>query len=165
MPISGEVYRQIGRSAAGAVSIIAGYDQSRVTIMALTVSSFVTLSYDPPLAMFAIQHNADSYRSMVESKAFGVSVLNAEQADVAERFARKGRDKVASFEFAFGERHGVPLVPAALVQMECLTDQVFLSGDHAIITGLIEGAKLSEGQPLLYYARQFGTFVPLVTGS
>jgi flavin reductase (DIM6/NTAB) family NADH-FMN oxidoreductase RutF len=54
MPINGDVYKRIGRSAAGAVSVIAGYDQTGVNIVALTVSSFVTLSYDPPLAMFAI---------------------------------------------------------------------------------------------------------------
>jgi flavin reductase ActVB len=161
MPINSDLYKQIGRSAAGAVSIIAGYDRTGVNIMALTVSSFVTLSYEPPLAMFAIQHNADSYTSMVESKAFGVSLLSIEQVDIAQRFARKGRDKAEAFIFDYGASHKIPLVPNAIAQIECRTDQVFLSGDHAIIVGLIEDARLRDGRPLLYYARQYGSFVPL----
>jgi len=157
MPISGDVYKQIGRAAAGAVSVVAAGD-ARSSIVALTVSSFVTLSFDPPLVMFAIQHKADSYASVVESKAFGVSLLSADQAHVAQRFARKGRDKTANISFDHGERLGVPLVPDALAQIECLTNEIFLSGDHAIVVGLVEGAKTRDGQPLLYYARQYGSF-------
>jgi len=65
MPISGEVFRQLGRAAAGAVSVVSAYERSGDGIVALTVSSFGTLSYEPPLAMFAIQHDADSYTSVI----------------------------------------------------------------------------------------------------
>ncbi len=34
----------------------------------LTVFSFLTLSFDPPLVMFSIQQNADSYVPMVSSQ-------------------------------------------------------------------------------------------------
>ncbi len=158
MPISGDIYRRIGRAAAGAVSVVAVGDGRSEAVMALTVSSFVTLSFDPPLVMFAIQHAADSFASMVESKAFGVSLLRAEQTGIAQRFACKGRDKTANAVFDWGERLGVPLIPEALAQIECLTNQIFMSGDHAIVVGLVEGARTRDGQPLLYYARQYGSF-------
>jgi flavin reductase ActVB len=158
MPISGDAYRQIGRAAAGAVSVVAAGDSASGTLVALTVSSFVTLSFDPPLVMFAIQQSADSYTKMVESKAFGVSLLNVGQSSVAQRFARKGPEKTADMRFDCGARLGVPLIPAALAQIECLTNQIFLSGDHAIVVGLVEGASTRDGQPLLYYARQYGSF-------
>jgi flavin reductase ActVB len=161
MPISGEVFRQLGRAAAGAVSVVSAYERSGNGIVALTVSSFVTLSYEPPLAMFAIQHDADSYTSMVEGNAFGVSLLGAGQADVARRFARKGRDKTAEFRFDQGIVVKVPLVPQAVAHIECRTDQIFISGDHAIVVGLIEGVETIDGPPLLYFARQYGSFVAL----
>ena len=56
MPIPGETYKQIGRASAGAVSVVAAYDQVSNAIVALTASSFVTVSFEPPLVMFAIQH-------------------------------------------------------------------------------------------------------------
>ncbi len=158
MPISGDSYRQVGRAAAGAVSVVAAGDGRGAAVMALTVSSFVTLSLDPPLVMFAIQHAADSYAPMIESTAFGVSLLSAEQAGVAQRFARKGRDKAANAVFEWGACLGVPLIPGALAQIECVTSQIFMSGDHAIVVGLVEGASTRDGQPLLYYGRQYGSF-------
>ena len=82
MPISGDVYRQMGRAAAGAVSVVAVQDEERSAIIALTVSTFATLSFDPPLVMFAIQHDTAAYAAIVTSKVFGVSLLSADQVDV-----------------------------------------------------------------------------------
>jgi len=161
MPISGEQYRNIGRAAAGAVSVVAADARDASAVVALTVSSFVTLSFEPPLVMFAIQHNADSYSTLVASKAFGVSLLASSQCELAQRFARKGRDKTLDFGFERGGRLAVPLVPQALAQIECSTNQIVMSGDHAIVIGLVEGARTREGEPLLYFARHYGTFQPL----
>ena len=161
MPISGEVYRQLGRASAGAISVVAAYDHERSAIIALTVSSFVTLSFDPPLVMFAIQHDTASYAAMVTSKSFGVSLLNTEQADVARCFANPGRERVGPESFDRGPKLQVPLIPGALAQIECLTHELFISGDHAIVVGMVEGAHTRSGQPLLYFARQYGGFTPL----
>ena len=125
MPITGDVYKQIGRSAAGAVSIVAAYDRSNGKIFGLTVSSFVTLSFDPPLVMFSIQQNADSYVSMVSSRAFGVSLLSQKQSEVATLFASKGSEKTEKTSFEEGTTLHVPLIPEALGQIECQTSQIF----------------------------------------
>ena len=76
MTISGNSYKEIGRAVAGAVSVVVAFDPKGVPV-GLKVSSFVTLSFTPPLVMFAIQHDANSYRSLVGSKASGVSLLAA----------------------------------------------------------------------------------------
>ena len=161
MPISGDDYRQLGRVSAGAISVVAAYDHERAAIIALTVSSFVTLSFEPPLVMFAIQHDTASYASMVTSKAFGVSLLGTEQSDVARLFANQIREQARQTAFDSGPQLQVPLVPGALAQIECLTHEIFMSGDHAIVVGMVEGAQTRQGQPLLYFARQYGGFTPL----
>jgi flavin reductase (DIM6/NTAB) family NADH-FMN oxidoreductase RutF len=161
MAISGDVYKQIGRSSAGAVSIVAAYASESNTPVGLTVSSFATLSFEPPLVMFAIQHNAESYPALVSSKVFGVSLLSVAQADTAQLFATKGPAKIAKTKFDQGATLRVPLIPCALAQVECLTQQIVLSGDHAIIVGLVEDARTYDGEPLLYFSRRYGKFVPL----
>jgi flavin reductase ActVB len=162
MPIGAETYKQLGRSAAGAVSVVAAFDRTTDVIVGLTASSFVTLSFDPPLVMFALQHNADSYSSMVSSHGFGVSLLNHTQSALATLFASKGAEKTGTTRFDEGDSLHVPLIPGALAHIECLTHQIFISGDHAIVVGLVEDARTFEGQPLLYYDRQYGSFTPLV---
>ena len=161
MPISGELYKQIGRSAAGAVCIVAAYDRTSNAIVGLTASSFVTLSFDPPMVMFALQQNADSYASLVASKAFGVSLLARDQSSIASLFARKGRDKFERAQFGHGHTLSVPLIPESLAQIECLTSQILLSGDHAIIIGIVEAAQTQAGEPLLYFGGQYGSFTAM----
>jgi flavin reductase (DIM6/NTAB) family NADH-FMN oxidoreductase RutF len=161
MPISRDEYRQIGRSLAGAVSVVTVKERGSDAIAGLTVSTFVTLSFDPPLVMFAIQHDANSYAAIVSCQQFGVSVLSADQADIAARFAVKGQDKAIGTRFETGRTLVVPLIADSLAQIECATNQIFVSGDHAIVVGLVEAARTRAGGPLLYFGRCFGTYVQL----
>jgi len=161
MAISSEAYRSMGRIAAGAVSVVTVHERGGESVVGLTVSSFVTLSFDPPLVMFAIQHDANSYAAMVSSRHFGVSLLTASQAHIARRFAIKAADKAQGMPLETGRVLPVPLIAGALAQVECRTNQIFISGDHAIMVGLVEDARTSAGEPLLYFQQRFGSFVPL----
>jgi len=161
MPISGDLYKQIGRTAAGSVCVVAAHDRLTDTIVGLTASSFVTLSFDPPMVMFALQQNADSYATVVSSKAFGVSLLSHTQSQVASLFSRKGREKSERTTFKHGHVLHVPLIADSLAEVECLTSQILLSGDHAIVVGLVEAARTNPGEPLLYFAGEYGSFAPL----
>lgn len=161
MPISAENYRQIGRALAGAVAVVTTQERGTNAIVGLTVSSFVTLSFEPPLVMFAIQHDANSYPAIVSCRSFGVSLLAADQAEVARRFSIKGADKVSDTRFEWGTLLAVPLIAGSLAQIECLTSQIFISGDHAIVVGLVEAARTQDNAPLLYFARRFGSFTAL----
>ncbi len=161
MPISSDLYRQLGRASAGAVSVVATYEAESDAIVGLTISSFVTLSFEPPLVMYAIQRHTASYAPMVTCRSFGVSLLNVAQSDVARHFAKPRRACGTQMPFDTGREVRVPLIPAALAQIECVTNDVFMSGDHAIVVGLVEAARTSEGEPLLYFGRQYGNFSPL----
>jgi 3-hydroxy-9,10-secoandrosta-1,3,5(10)-triene-9,17-dione monooxygenase reductase component len=161
MPISGDNYRQIGRALAGAVSVVMAHERGSHAMVGLTVSSFVTLSFEPPLVMFAIQHDANSYPAIVSCRHFGVSVLCARQSEIAARFAIKGQDKLSGTPLETGEVLSVPLIAGSLAQIECSTSQIFISGDHAIVVGLVEAARTRDGEPLLYHGRKFGTFAPI----
>ncbi len=167
MPIPGDLYKKMGRSAAGPVCIVAAFDRNTDAIAGLTASSFVTLSFEPPMVMFAIQQSADSYAAIVSSRAFGVSVLDRAQSELATRFSRKGRSKIENTTFAQGQVLHCPLIPDALAHIECLTNQILLSGDHAIVVGVVEGALTRAGEPLLYFDGKYGTFaeLPAVVGS
>jgi len=55
VPVSGEVYKQIGRNAAGPVCIAAAYDRVTGAVVGLTASSFVTLSFERVLPLLLWQ--------------------------------------------------------------------------------------------------------------
>jgi hypothetical protein len=68
---------------------ICAYAQAATTMSCVyvfetqAVSSFVTLSFEPPLVMFAIQRNADSYPAMVQTKPLGLTLLRDPQAPLS----------------------------------------------------------------------------------
>jgi flavin reductase (DIM6/NTAB) family NADH-FMN oxidoreductase RutF len=113
------------------------------------------------MVMFALQQSADSYSSIVSSQNFGVSLLDRSQKAVAALFARKGPEKFEQTTFSDGPVLKCPLIPNALAHVECLTKEILMSGDHAIVVGLVEGAVTRPGEPLLYFGGEYGTFVPL----
>lgn len=161
MSIPGSLYKRIGRAAAGAVAIVAVSDRGTGVISGLTVSSFVTLSFDPPMVMFAIQQSAGCYPAIASSKEFGVSLLGSGQSAVAQLFATKRANKGGAVAFSSGALLQVPLIPEAIAHVECVTTQITLSGDHAIVVGTVEGADINDGEPLLYFAGRYGTYKSL----
>jgi len=92
-----------------------------------------------------------------------VSLLAREQSQIASLFATKGREKIERTPFSVGDTLHVPLIRGSLAEIECLTSQVFVSGDHAIVVGLVEAARTRSGDPLLYFGGKFGSFAPLAT--
>jgi flavin reductase (DIM6/NTAB) family NADH-FMN oxidoreductase RutF len=90
-----------------------------------------------------------------------VSLLGSGQSQIAALFATKGREKYERTSFSVGGALKVPLIEGSLAEIECLTSQVFVSGDHAIIVGLVEAARTRSGEPLLYFGGKFGCFAPL----
>jgi flavin reductase ActVB len=76
---------------------------------------------------------------------------------------RAGREKYERTSFSVGGTLKVPLIEGSLAEIECLTSQVFVSGDHAIIVGVVEAARTRSGEPLLYFGGKFGCFAPLAT--
>ena len=90
--------------------------------------------------------------------------MSHKQSEVAMLFASKRSEKTEKTQFEDGTTFRVPLIPEALGHIECKTNPIFLSGNHAIIIDLVEVARISEGKPLLYYDRQFGTFCPIEKG-
>ena len=59
----------------------------------LTVSSFCSLSMDPPLVLICIDRKVASHKSLEKTSTFGVNICNSEQGKVAWDFANPKVDK------------------------------------------------------------------------
>ena len=56
----------------------------------VTVSSFNSVSLDPPLILFSVGHDSASLASLREASGYAVNVLAADQVEISNRFARSG---------------------------------------------------------------------------
>lgn len=116
----------------------------------VTVSSFTSLSLNPPLVLFCLDRRTSGLDAFREG-GFSVNVLRETQREVSIRFASRRDDKFAGLECRTGTT-GAPLLPNCLAVLECSTERVIDGGDHDIFIGRVEHMEhQTGGQPLLYF--------------
>jgi flavin reductase (DIM6/NTAB) family NADH-FMN oxidoreductase RutF len=133
------------------VSTIAD-DQSPI---GLTVSSFNSVSLEPPLISFCIDHQTSRYQEWISAPYFAVSILSHEQQPLAIQFAQAQRDKWEGVTWLPGPATQSPLLAGALVHLECSLWQRYPAGDHDIIIGEVVAAQHHGGNALCYHRRQY----------
>jgi len=75
-----------------------------------TVSSFNTVSMEPPLVLFSLKRAARSFEAWQSADAFAVNVLSSEQADLSRRFARQSLGKWDGVATRVGPCVGAPVI-------------------------------------------------------
>lgn len=119
----------------------------------LTVSSFNSVSLDPQLILFSIDHASASLPVLREASGCAVNILSADQKELSNRFARAGGDKWEGVEFEIG-LEGSPLLPGSLAVFECTPYAIYEGGDHDIFVVKVERHH-SVGQsadPLIFFS-------------
>jgi flavin reductase (DIM6/NTAB) family NADH-FMN oxidoreductase RutF len=151
--LSSEEFRHACSRFATGVTIASVMDLAG-TPHGLTVSSFASVSLDPPLVLICLGHQVTVIESFRAATHFGINVLSEAQRDLSERFARKGRDRFHGVKWHLGAS-GVPLLDGVLAAIECQAHQRFISGDHDIVVGQMVRAHVSEGAPLVHFASRY----------
>jgi flavin reductase (DIM6/NTAB) family NADH-FMN oxidoreductase RutF len=128
----------------------------------VTVSSFTSVSLEPPLILFCLDNQNTSLKAFRSSGHFAVNVLRAEQRELSIRFANRCEDKWIGMDFERGTS-GVPILKDCLAVLECRTVDIRDGGDHQICIGRVERVAYSKfGRPLLHYR---GNYALLADGT
>lgn len=152
-PVSAEEFRHAcGRFAAG-VTVVSVVDENGAA-HGLTVSSFTSVSLDPPLVLVCLGHAVTMIDLFRRATHFGINILREEDRGLSQRFASKGHDRFDGVAWRPGET-GVPLIDCALAALECETHQRFPVGDHDILVGRVVRTRVEDGAPLIHYASRY----------
>ena len=81
-------------------------------LLGMTVSSFNSLSLNPPLVLFSIDRRAGSLPFWQKAHGYALNVLAESQAEMSTRFAKPCSDKWKGTRYAIG-LFGAPLLPGA----------------------------------------------------
>ena len=120
----------------------------------LTVSSFTSVSLEPPLVLICLGHAAATLECFRTAKHFGINILAADQRALSEHFARKGHNRFHGIDWHPGET-GVPLLPGTVAAMECAVHRKIAMGDHDILVGEAVRLEIREKTPLVHYASRY----------
>ena len=149
-----DLRRTMGRFATG-VAVVTTIAED--VPQGMTVNSLISVSLDPPLLLVSLMAGARTTEAVGRSGRFAVSVMSSRQEQIARRFACDGTDHFEGLALKYGG-HDVPVVPDALVHLECATDRAISAGDHVLFVGRILRACARDGEPLTFYNGRFGGF-------
>lgn len=142
----------LGQFATG-VTVITSLDQSGGPV-GCTVSSFNSVSIDPPLVLWSLAKDSGSLEAYQASGYFCVHVLSAAQEDLSGRFASSGIDKFEGIDWQAGEG-GAPLLPEFAAQFQCKTTYQYEGGDHVIFVGEVLSYEKTEEPPLVFHRGRY----------
>lgn len=120
-----------------------------------TVSSFASLSLEPPLITVAFDRRSTVLGEIVKAGRFGVNLLGHGQDDLAVLFARRGAERFA--DTPWHDDNGLPRLDGTAGWASCDLYRTVEGGDHLLLFGLVTAAGRAELPPLVYAHRTFGT--------
>jgi flavin reductase (DIM6/NTAB) family NADH-FMN oxidoreductase RutF len=154
--VSGEELRILMRNWTTGVTLVTARDERGPHGM--TVSSFTSVSLEPPRILISLERTARTHGIIEAGGAFGVSILEESQSDLAERFAGRigdGEDRFAGVEYDLTPT-GVPIPRQSLAYFECRVVEAFPAATHTLFVGdVLSGRQMREAQPLVYFQRDY----------
>jgi len=119
----------------------------------MTANAFMSVSLQPPLVLISIDRRAKMGALLHEGTRFGVSVLEAKQTVLSDRFAGRVADELP--EATFEVIHETPLVEGALAHLVARVVRSYWGGDHSLFLGQVEFARYGDGRPLLFHGGRY----------
>jgi flavin reductase (DIM6/NTAB) family NADH-FMN oxidoreductase RutF len=146
--------RTLGMFATGVTVLTARVAEQ---VHGMTANAFMSVSLQPPLILISIDRRAKMSALLHEGTRFGVSVLEARQTGLSDRFAGRVADDFP--ETTFEVVHETPLVEGALAHLVARVVRSYWGGDHSLFVGQVEFARYGEGRPLLFHGGRYERLV------
>lgn len=149
MSVDQSTFRSVlGRFATG-VTIVTALDKRKRDV-GMTVSAFASVSLDPPLVLFCVDHSASVYSTLSKTSHFIANILSDGQEALARRFADSDANRFEGVGYERGQ-NGAAVLFDVLGYIECEVVVRHEAGDHDVIIGRVDAAEAFDGRPLLYY--------------
>ncbi len=120
-----------------------------------TANAVASLSLEPPLVLACLDLGSRTLVAVEHARRFGVNVLAADQAPLAQRFSTKDPHPEKWDGVPWGEEAGSPRIDSVLIWLGCELRDVHQGGDHAIATGRVLELDVGDGEPLIFHRGRY----------
>jgi len=153
-PMDQRAFRQaLGQFATGVCIVTTRVDDEH---LGMTMSSFNSLSLDPPLVLFSIDKRAMGLPLWERAAGYAIHVLAEGQSALSNRFASRGGDKWAGLDSTAG-LYDAPLLHGAAARFECAPYQIHDAGDHRLFLARVDRFTAHpDRKPLLFTGGRYG---------
>jgi flavin reductase (DIM6/NTAB) family NADH-FMN oxidoreductase RutF len=141
--------RRVFRRHAAAVAVVTASHHGDP--VGLLVTSLASVSATPPLISFNVALSSSSWPALQEAEHVGIHVLDADQEELATRFARKGADRFSAPTSWQPGPHDAPVLDGAAAWGVAQIEQRVPAGDHVIVVARLLHAGTRDGAPPLLH--------------
>ena len=142
----------LGQCATGVTIVTtSGQDDEPAGI---TANSFSSVSLEPPMVLWSLAKSARSKNVFEAAEYFCVHVLGADQQELSERFACRGKDKFGDLEWTRG-LGSVPLLSEYVARFQCRNASQYSVGDHIVFVGEILQYEEMDKRPLVVHGGRY----------
>ncbi|MDP9311417.1 MAG: flavin reductase family protein [Chloroflexota bacterium] len=122
----------------------------------ITVSSFASLSLEPPLVLFCIDQHSSCHDAIANADGWVINILAEDGEWLSRLFAGRDPDKFAKVRYRLGLVEA-PILDDALAVIECRLHSQLPGGDHTIFVGEVVAMDVRRNaKPLLYFRSGYG---------
>ncbi len=124
----------------------------------MTVSSFTSISLDPPLIVISLQKSSRTHAMVSRAGAFGITILAADQRELSERFASGPAGMNHGLEGLETESlvTGAPFIRGGLAWLDCRVTQAVPVGMNTLFIGEVVAVRGEDrDMPLVYHNRTY----------
>jgi flavin reductase (DIM6/NTAB) family NADH-FMN oxidoreductase RutF len=121
----------------------------------MTITSFNSVSLDPPLVLFSIGKHALSLPVLCNAKSYSINILGQEHQHISTRFATAKADKWADTEVELHD--GLPFtLRDSIVSFQAVPYAQHDGGDHLIFVGRVVRIHRKECvAPLVFFGGKY----------
>jgi flavin reductase (DIM6/NTAB) family NADH-FMN oxidoreductase RutF len=149
------------RSALGGfgtgVALVAARDAAG-NAHGMIINSLTSVSLHPPIMLWCLANSSAAFGVFTQAEAFSLNILRSDDAEVAQRFSRKG-DRIIPEDQVCTMDTGAPVLTAAVASLDCRMRLRQPMGDHEVIYGDVVAYRGDAGVDALGFFR--GRFVTL----
>jgi flavin reductase (DIM6/NTAB) family NADH-FMN oxidoreductase RutF len=126
----------------------------------MTMSSFNSLSLDPPLILFSLDRRSRSLPLWERAEGYAINVLAENQRDLSNRFARALTKSGEGLRFTPGIA-GAPVLSGVAAVFECTPWARHDGGDHLLFIAEVERFTVSADRaPLVFSKGHYASLQP-----
>jgi flavin reductase (DIM6/NTAB) family NADH-FMN oxidoreductase RutF len=138
------------------VTVITTVDSNQ-QCFGVTVSSFNSVSLNPPLVLWSQVRGAPSHQAFLNSEHFVVNILSEQQKEVSNTFARPSEDKFKDIAHHLSPQ-GIPVLDGTLGHFICKKEREIDGGDHVIFIGRVMSYSYNTSEdtaPLFFWKGKY----------
>jgi len=141
----------LGRFPTGVTVITA--EAEGMPRVGLTVSSFNSVSLEPPLVVWSLSRNSSSLKTLEQCERYVIHVLGSDQMSLSQRFASgTAAQRFDGVQMTRAPNGSPRLDLPCAAWFECTNHRRYEEGDHIIFIGAVEHCARTESLPLVYHA-------------